>query len=292
MRILLMIMLFVTFTGCNNRDKKVDKEKLLGKDYRLFQDTPVWDLAKAVEDENVNLINQLATEKKLPIDYQEPKFGNTLLMLAIENSDYESVKALLDLGSNPNIADNYRGNTPMHDAAKNEDPKYLKLLIQHRGDPNVVESKPITEEDQGRKTPLNIAISYGSSNNLEKVKLLVKAGADINFYNDWFAYTPHLPISDAITHERFDIALYLLEQGARYDGVMYKTVQGDSVYILGALRRKIIDMNTEEHKQKRKVISFLKAKGLDYEKEPIPDYIERYIKKKYPNNWQEYLEKY
>lgn len=292
MRILLVLLLCIAFTGCYNRDKKVDKEKLLGKDYRLFQDTPVWDLAKAVEDENVSLINQLATEKKHPIDYQESKFGNTLLMLAIENSDYKSVKALLDLGSSPNIADNYRGNTPMHDAAKNEDPKYLKLLIEHKGDPNVVENKPITEEDQGRKTPLNIAISYGSSNNLEKVKLLVKAGADINFYNDWFAYTPHLPISDAITHERFDIAYYLLEQGARYDGIMYKTVQGDSVYILGALRRKIVDINTDEYKQKRKVISFLKTKGLNYEKEPIPDYIERDIKKRYPNNWQEYLEKY
>lgn len=292
MRILLMIMLFVTFTGCHNRDRKVDKEKLLGKDYRLFQDTPVWDLAKAVEDENVNLINQLATEKKLPIDYQESKFGNTLLMLAIKNSDYKSVKALLSLGADPNIRNNYRGATPMHDAAKNEAPKYLQLLIEHRGNPNVIENKPITEDDQGRETPLNIAISYVSGNNLEKVKLLVEAGADMNFYNEWYTYYPHLPLSDAITHNQFDIALYLLEQGARYDDIMYKTVQGDSVYILGALRRAIVDMNTKQYKQKRKVISFLKAKGLDYDKEPIPDYIERDIKKKYPNNWQEYLEKY
>ena len=73
---------------------------------------------------------------------------------------------------------------------------------------------------------------------------------------------------------------------------MYKMAQGDSVYILGALRRGIVDINTDEYKQKREVISFLKAKGLDYDEEPIPDYIERDIKKKYPNNWQEYLEKY
>lgn len=292
MRILLMIMLFVTFTGCYNRDKKVDKEKLLGKDYRLFQDTPVWDLAKAIEDEDVILINQLVIEKKLPVDYQESKFGNTLLMLAIENNDYESVKALLDLGADPNIADNYQGSTPMHDAAKNEDPKYLKILIEHQGNPNVIESKPITEDDQGRETPLNVAISYTSGNNLEKVKLLVKAGADINFYNDWYTYYPHLPVSDAITHNQFDIALYLLQQGAHYDGIMYKTVQGDSIYILGALRRKIVDMNTDEYKQKRNVISFLKAKGLDYDKEPIPEYIEKDMRRKYPDSWQEYLEKY
>lgn len=285
-------MLCVTFTGCHNRDKKVDKEKLLGKDYRLFQDTPVWDLAKAVEDENVSLINQLATEKKLPIDYQESKFGNTLLMLAIENSDYESVKALLDLGADPNLSDNYRGATPMHDAAKNEDPKYLKLLIEYQGNPNVIESKPITEDDQGREAPLNVAISYASGNNLEKVKLLVEAGADINFSKEGVPFYTRLPLAASIIHSQFDITLYLLEQGVRYDGVMYKTVQRDSVYILEALRSKIVDMNTDEYKQKRKVISFLKTKGLDYDKEPIPDYIERDIKKKYPNNWQEYLEKY
>ncbi|MFN0290110.1 ankyrin repeat domain-containing protein [Pedobacter helvus] len=292
MRILLGMILCIALTGCYNRDKKVDKKKLLGRDYRLFQDTPVWGLAKAVEDENITLINQLATEKKIPIDYKESKFGNTLLMLAIGNNDYESVKALLDLGANPNIADDYRGSTPMHDAAKNEDPKYLKLLIEHKGNPNVIENRPITEDDQGRNVPLNEAISHLSGNNLEKVKLLVGAGANINYSNDGTPFYTRLPLAASIIHGQFDITLYLLQQGARYDGVMYKTVQGESIYILGALRSKVIDLNTDEYKQKRKVISFLKAKGLDYEKEPIPDYIEKDIEKKHPNNSQEYLSKY
>ncbi|WP_314244737.1 ankyrin repeat domain-containing protein [Empedobacter tilapiae] len=290
-RIVLIIMLFLTFIRCYDRDKKVDNKNLLGKDYRLFQDTPLWDLAKAVEDENVTLINQLITKKKRSIDYKEPKFGNTLLMLAIENNDYKSVKALLDLGANPNLADNYRGATPMHDAAKNKDPKYLKLLIEYNGDPNIIENKPITEEDQVRETPLILAISYNSGNNLEKVKLLVKAGADINFFKEGIFYT-RLPLAASITHDQYEIAYYLLEQGAFYNGIMYKTVQGDSIYILGALRRKVIDINTNEYKQKMKVVSFLKTKGLDYEKEPVPNYIKENIKKKYPNNWQEYLKNY
>lgn len=292
MRILLVLIIYLAFVGCYNRDKKVDKEKLLGKDYRLFQDTPVWGLAKAVEDENINLINELIRKKKLPIDYQEAKFGNTLLMLAIGNSDYKSVKALLDLGANPNIADHYRGSTPMHDAAKNENPIYLKLLIEHKGNPNAIESKPITEDDQGRDTPLNEAISYSSGNNLEKVKLLIGAGADINYSNDGKPFYTPLPLAASIIHGQFDITLYLLQQGARYNGVMYKTVQEDSVYILEALRSKIIDLSSDEYKQKRRVISFLKNKGLDYDKAPIPDYIEKDIKKKYPNNWKEYLSKY
>lgn len=34
-----------------NRDKPVDKSELSGRDYRLFQNTPAWELAKAVQDE-------------------------------------------------------------------------------------------------------------------------------------------------------------------------------------------------------------------------------------------------
>lgn len=35
-----------------SREKIVDKSELTGRDYRLFQNTPAWELAKAVEDEN------------------------------------------------------------------------------------------------------------------------------------------------------------------------------------------------------------------------------------------------
>ena len=37
-----------------SREKIVDKSELTGRDYRLFQNTPAWELAKAVEDENTN----------------------------------------------------------------------------------------------------------------------------------------------------------------------------------------------------------------------------------------------
>ncbi len=292
MKTLSILIIFFSLTGCYNRDRIVEKDKLLGKDYRLFQNTPVWDLAKATEDQDVFSIQNLVLEKKYPVNYPEPKFGNTLLMLAIENSDYKSVKALLDVGADPNVADNYRGSTPMHDAAKKKDPKYLKLLLEYKGNPNVIENNLPMENIETRETPLNVAISYPSGNNLEKVKLLVDAGANINFFNEHYTYLPHSPLSDAIIHKKFDIATYLLEQGACYDEIMYKTVEGDTIYILGALRRKVVDLNTIEYQQKRKIISFLKNKGLDYEKEPIPNFIERDIKKKHPNSWEEYIKKY
>jgi hypothetical protein len=114
MRIFVILLIF-TLSGCYNRDHEVDKEKLVGNDYRLFQGAPVWDLAKEVEVGNVNLIKKLVNEDKPPVNYQESKFGQTLLMLAINHSDFLSAKTLLALKADPNIADRYRGSTSKTD---------------------------------------------------------------------------------------------------------------------------------------------------------------------------------
>lgn len=47
-----------------NRDKMVDKSELTYGDYRLFQNTPAWDLAKAVQDENEGEINKILSKDK------------------------------------------------------------------------------------------------------------------------------------------------------------------------------------------------------------------------------------
>jgi uncharacterized lipoprotein NlpE involved in copper resistance len=52
------------FISCNNRENIVDKENLLGNDYRLFQNTPAWELAKAVQDEDILKIKEEITQKK------------------------------------------------------------------------------------------------------------------------------------------------------------------------------------------------------------------------------------
>ena len=41
-------MLLTCFSNC-----RYDKHGLLGNDYRLFEDTPAWELAKAVKKEDV-----------------------------------------------------------------------------------------------------------------------------------------------------------------------------------------------------------------------------------------------
>jgi uncharacterized protein len=44
--------------------------------------------------------------------------------------------------------------------------------------------------------------------------------------------------------------------------------------------------------RKLAINEFLKQKGIDYKKVPIPDFILEKIKRDYPNNWKEYIEQY
>ncbi len=284
---------FCSLMGCHhNQEEEVDKSKLLGNDYRLFRGTPAWPLAKAVESGDTSLIRKEVKEHKINPDYQESQFGKTLLMVSTINSNYNSVKALLELGADPNLKDKYKGSSAMTDAAGNDDPKYLKLLLTYKGDPSSLEDAPVKEGDLVRETTLNKAISPLDENGLQKVKLLVEAGADINYSNEGKPAYTRLPIADALTADKMDVVLYLLKNGADYKRGMYKAVDNQEVYILEALRNNILDLNSTAYQKKLEVISFLKSKGLDYYKQPIPDYILKKIKKKYPENWEEYARKY
>lgn len=289
MKKLLACLVGLLLTGCNNRDAIVDKKNLLGDDYRLFQNTPAWGLAKAVEDEDTSQIKEEIIEKKINLNYQESKFGSNLLMLSITNSQYQSTKTLLELGANPNLVDSYRGESAVICAAKNNDPKYLEVVLKYKGNPNAIENAPFKRDDEIRQTALLSAISFLDSNSLRKVKILVEAGANVNYQN--IGHTK-LPLSEALILDKLDVVLYLLKSGADYKLMLYKTVNGKGVYILEALRKCIIDLKSEQYRSKREVIRFLKEKGLDYSKEPIPDYVLKDIKKKYPKDWKDYITKY
>ncbi|KRD11279.1 hypothetical protein ASE21_06120 [Flavobacterium sp. Root901] len=65
---------------------------------------------------------------------------------------------------------------------------------------NSIENVQTKEGDQTRKTVLTSAISYYDSTSLEKVKLLVDAGADLNYYNEGHT---DLPLGLSITLEKW-----------------------------------------------------------------------------------------
>lgn len=295
MKKLIFISLLFCLTSCYNQETLADKSKMMGNDYRLYQSTPAWALAKAVEAGDIEKIKEEVLQKKVSVDHQESRFGQTLMMLAIFNSEYDSVKTLLELGANPNQHDKFKGKTPVIVAAGNADPKYLKLLLAYKGDPNSIEnvfSGPKKRINSGRNSALTKAVlpSVMVKKNLENVKLLVEAGADINYTKKGIIQTA---LAEALIQDQMDVALYLMEKGADYTKPITPTaIEGADVTVLQILRKSIIDLDSEQYKKKMEVITFLKSRGLDYYKEPIPEGTIEYMKNMYPDNWQEYVKRY
>ena len=89
----------------------------------------------------------------------------------------------------------------MHLAASANDPAYLTSLLRHGGNPNAFDV-------YGTETIIYTAIMHSR---IENVRLLVEAGADIHVREDGTLYTP---LHTAVSIKKYDIAYYLLEQGA------------------------------------------------------------------------------
>jgi hypothetical protein len=152
--------------SCVNRDTAIDKSKILGSDYRLFQNTPVWPLAKLVEDGDTAGIHLFGLKNKRLIDYCEPVYGQTLLQMAVYQRNYNSVKALLESGADPNkqsVSD--RMSAFMLAATLSNGgiikpkgyPKFLIILLKYGGDPNALQIADKKHRDSTYFTPFLFA---------------------------------------------------------------------------------------------------------------------------------------
>lgn len=173
--------------------------------------------------------------------------GATPLMWASHTDSLVGMKLLLDVGANPNLrVPQLKGFAIIEGAAGGSSPEQLVLLLAHGGDPNL----PVSPRVAGGSL-LGVAATQGQ---LENVKLLVKAGADVNFHTD---QNFDSPISEAIGSGSYDIVLYLLEHGYTY--------RLDEV--AGGTQSRQVSADREPDRQK--VIQWLLAHGVKY-----PAYVE------------------
>ena len=291
---ILALCLLVSCTHID-REKPVDKTKLLGIDYRLFQGTSAWELAKAVQDEDKKKIDQIVSQDPELLNYQEPVYGNTLLMLTIKNRQMKPFKILLEHKADMSIHNTFNGSTALMDACSyKEFDKFAEMLIEKGANVNDVqtdiENKGIT------RTPLMLAAGLGD--NLGLVKLLVSRGANINYRDK----SGGSALEECVVQKYYDIALFLLQNGADYTQPIYPkdTINDKSVYevndkpiyLVDELRADIFDLKSEKYKYKMQIVDFLKSKGIDYRAAPIPEEIKTEIQYRYPHSWEEYLKKY
>lgn len=264
-KLILIFVLSLSLFGCD-REKIVDKSRLTGFDYRLFQLTPVWELAKAVQDCNVSKIRELVRKNPELINYQDSIYGNTLLMLTIMNNQFKSFKTLIEEGADVNIHDTFSGSSAIIDACEYSNILYIEVLLSHGADVNDVEVGDRRPGNGTRFTPLMVA----ASNNLRMVKYLMSKGADINYQNEYHQSA----LSESVLTDNYDIAYYLLQHGADYSHPMFyrpdnsspeelrdSTDKGKPIYLKDLLLQPHSDIVSK--RKIKKILEFLAQKELD-----------------------------
>jgi uncharacterized protein len=178
-----------------------------------FGSTP---LAEAVKIANVELVEQLLEAGADPESINQD--GQTALMLAAHTGVAEVGELLIKHGADVNAVEEWRGQTALMWAAAGNFPEFAELLIDEGADVSIraaafdwgsqITSEPRAQyRPTGGMTPLLYAARGGCQ---RCIAAMLREGADIN-----------LPDPDgvnalmvAIDNFNFDVAAYLLEQGA------------------------------------------------------------------------------
>lgn len=170
-------------------------------------------LAIASEHGNVAEIQRLMKVEGVDPDKIFSKDGYPLLAWPIITENPAGLRAMLDNGADPNVAQlhpqqnttRFKGrhkNNAMVWAAKADDTQYLKLLLDHGGNPN-------TRNSNGETLLLQAFLSGNAWGN---VKLLVERGADVNAKSQSRPF-----ITEYASGGGFESTYWLLEHGANPD---------------------------------------------------------------------------
>ena len=187
---------------------------------RIGSMTPLFMAAKTGNAQTVELLVNAGSD----VNHANSN-GTTALMLAAAAGKPDAVKVLLDHGASVNAADATNGQTAaMFAAAFNRDAS-IKLLAGRGANLNAASKTTVVPENRrfenmesarrvkdpvtmGGNTALLFAAREG---NMEAVKALVDAGADVNAVS---VSDKMPPMTQAIVVGHFDIAKYLLDHGA------------------------------------------------------------------------------
>jgi hypothetical protein len=237
---------------------------LNGSDVELYEHTKAWELAKAVKREDINTIKKMVTADTSLKNFVDKHIGMTILAFAVYNEKYQSTETLAELGADPNLGS---GNiSAIHvesafitAAGLKGTSKYLKLLLGYGGDVNS-EYRQLQEFGSIRyETPLEQAAYW---NNFENVKILVAAGAQINFFRDSVNYVLSTPLNMGYMR----IVKYLVvDCHADVKKPISYNIKGEAQYISFYLRDLNFSRGSNDYKLKMEVIDYLKKQGIDYD---------------------------
>lgn len=295
-------------TACTQNEQVEGDKNYSFTNINIFKETPAWELAKAVKDQRTSVIKKIAKKDPQLLDYQESKYGVTLLIWATGMEKYKSVKTLLECGANPNIAskryETYDEETPLSlaagfswiDSIAKEDPKYVKILLKHGADPNWT----YLGAEHGTEPGTSILMaSIGCG--IEKTKALVEGGADINHKTksgNTAAFLA-LGVGPNSTKEGLMDAHYLVyEKRAVVSEPYFRGTRfgdgdpNDKFYPVRLLNDWMYALESEEFKIKMDIVKEFERQGVNYWDREIDSGTIEEIKKRYPDIWEEYVKKY
>ena len=225
-----------------------------GDNIRLWEDTEAWELAKCISKNDFEEAEKILSQERIDIDFREPKYGETLLFWSVWNAHIDAVKFLISHGANPNAHDTYNGDSPIAIASDYHiRSDILAYLLAHGGNPNdyVKRSEKLSYAATG-KTPL-IRAAFTS---LEKTKMLVKAGADINFSVE----PGYTPLISAERKMSLEVVEYLLFEGkADYKKSYVVTMDtGDTLYLKDLIQKRRL-ITADDSISAKRIMNYIDA---------------------------------
>ncbi|QNO14322.1 ankyrin repeat domain-containing protein [Alkalicella caledoniensis] len=276
------------------------------KNVEIFKDTPAWDLALAVEKEDANSIEEILKTNPELINFHDDNYGITPLLWAVGVRKYKSGEALLKCGADPNIPAKGELGTPLLVAVmKPWDDKYvdntniIELLLKYKADPNKGYIGEDTLMMESGTSSLHRAVYMG----IEKTKVLVEGGADINIKTK----SGRTPAINALIDGSFYkkeaksavVAHYLIvEKKANVSEPYFSRAKNINEserkenYTIDLLRDWVSDLDSEEYILKMEVVKEFLRQGVNYWHTEVTDKRLKSIMKLYPNDWQEFIKLY
>lgn len=264
---LIIFAICVLLVSCKQEDRNVV----------FFKDTKAYNLAKAIEKEDLDEVENLVKSDAKLLEVIDPISGSNVLSLALTLENFESFKKLLDLGANPNFINPITKRSILIDACtfynKPEpytiDLRYLKLLLEKGANPNYIVENDFTDKE-GNYHIATSALHEASALDLTMIKILIKAG--VNPYKK-LEQNQSPPFASALQgfKNKFEITNYYIDS-LNVDlkeplSIVNRQPSNEvtELYIQDYINKFFsYEKGTEGYKKTQKLIEKLKNKGVSF----------------------------